>query len=235
MAHKTHLTVESLESKALLSGLSDLAASSFGGPLQLRTNGDPIPMPVNPGAGSAEVTSGDWTPPQLRTNPDPIPLPPVNPGAGSGASSSSSSWSPPQLQTNGDPIPGPLNPGTASATPAPNPVQIVLTTNRPAYRHGHPVHIKITVTNAGTSSVSLSPDAIAKGLTVSHGSRLVWRSGHRGHNLSVEALQPGQSIVLKTVWNARAHHPGSGGPAPGLYTIQASVAGATASATIRIR
>jgi hypothetical protein len=103
-----------------------------------------------------------------------------------------------------------------------------LTTNHAAYRHGHPVHIKLTVTNDSTNAVSLSPNAIASGLTISRGSKLVWHPKHLGHNLSAQSLQPGQSIVVNAVWNGRANH-------PGLYMIQESVAGATGSTTIRIR
>jgi hypothetical protein len=131
------------------------------------------------------------------------------------------------LTTNPDPIPRPVSPGASSTATTSTPVTIALTTNHSAYRHGHPVHIKLTVTNDGTSPVSLSPDSIARGLTVSHGSSVVWRPKHAGHNLSVQALQPGQSVVLTAVWNGRANH-------SGMYTVQESVAGATGSATIQI-
>src|SRR5215471_8674479 len=96
MAHKTSLAVESLEGRALLSGLSNMAAASTigWGPPQLTTNPDPLPAPLNPAATSDAPSNSGWSPPQLITNPDPIPLP-VNPGASSGGVSSGD-WSPPQ-------------------------------------------------------------------------------------------------------------------------------------------
>jgi hypothetical protein len=236
MARKTKITftVEPLEGKALPSGLSNMAAAAVSGwsPPQLQTNPDPQPQPVSPAASMDAISSNGWSPPQLQTNPDPSPGP-VSPAATS-RDGTSNGWSPPQLTTNPDPLPVPVNPGatstagTSSTATSPAPVQIAVTTNHSAYRHGHPVHIKLTVTNDSTSPVSLSPKTIAKGLTVSHGSKVVWQPKHAGHNLSVQVLQPGQSVVLTEVWNGRAGR-------PGLYTIQESVAGATGSATIRIR
>jgi hypothetical protein len=194
---KTACYVESLEGKALLSGLSHLAAASVTGPIRIGViiSIDPIPLPVNPATGSGATSSNGSPPVVVITNPDPIPLP-VNPSAGS--------------------------PATTSP-----PVSIALRTNHSAYRHGHPVHIKLTVTNTGTSPVSLSPSAIAKGLTVSHNAKVVWQPKHTGHNFSAQGLQPGQSIMLTAVWNGRPGH-------PGLYTIQESLDGATGSVTIRI-
>jgi hypothetical protein len=125
-------------------------------------------------------------------------------------------------------MPLPVNPGTSSSAATSPPVTIALTTKHATYRHGHPVHIKLTVTNTGTSPVSLSPNAIAKGLTVSHNAKVVWQPKHAGHNLSAQGLQPGQSLVLTAVWNGRGGH-------LGLYTIQESLDGATGSVTIRLK
>jgi hypothetical protein len=92
----------------------------------------------------------------------------------------------------------------------------------------------MVLTDIGDHAVSLTPDLLAQGLTVSQGSRMVWQPKPRGHNLSVQALQPGQSIVLTTVWNGRPNQPGVAKLMPGTYIIQMATAGQIESATIRI-
>ncbi len=235
MARQMNLIVESLEGKALLSGLSNGVAPGtiITSPPQLITHPDPQPQPppVTPAATTRDAGNTITTPPQLITHPDPQPQPPpVTPTASSDPGTTTIT-SPPQPVTHPDPQPQPppVSPAASSGATSSTPVQITLTTNHSTYRPGHPVHIKLTVTNTGTSPVSLSPNGVAKGLTVSNGSKVVWHPKHAaGHNLSVQALQPGKSIVLTEVWKGGARHAGT-------YTIQDSVAGATGSATIRIR
>jgi hypothetical protein len=92
----------------------------------------------------------------------------------------------------------------------------------------------MVLTDIGDHAVSLTPDLLAQELTVSQSSRVVWQPKSRGHNLSIQALQPGQSVVLTTVWNGRPNQPGVTKLMPGTYTIQTTTAGHIESATIRI-
>jgi hypothetical protein len=131
------------------------------------------------------------------------------------------------------PMPDPTPPVT---TPSPTaiPVSITLTTSHPTDRRGHPVRIRVVLTDVGDGAVGLTPDLLTRGLTISQGARVVWRPKPRGHNLSVQALQPGQSVALTTVWNGRPNQPGLTKLSPGTYTIQVTAAGQIESATIRI-
>jgi hypothetical protein len=133
------------------------------------------------------------------------------------------------------PTPAP-NPIPPAPTPSPvsSPVSITLTTDHPTYRRGHPIRIRVILTDLGDNPMSLTPNLLAQGLTVSEGSRVVWRPKPRAHNLSVQALQPGQSVALSTVWNGRPNQPGLTKLTPGTYTIQATTADQIDSATIRI-
>ena len=157
------------------------------------------------------------TPPPVQPTPAPNPIPPT---------------------PAPNPIPAPPMPEPTPPAPTPSPiappVSITLTTDHPTYRRGHPIRIRVILTNVGESAVSLTPDPLAQGLTVSQGSRVLWRPKPRAHNLSVQALQPGQSAALTTVWNGRPNQPGLTRLAPGPYTIQMTTAGHIESATIRI-
>ena len=109
-----------------------------------------------------------------------------------------------------------------------------MTTDHPTDRRGHPVRIRVVLTDVGDGAVGLRPDLLTRGLTISQGARVVWRPKPRGHNLGVQALQPGQSVALTTVWNGRPNQPGLTKLSPGTYTIQVTAAGHIEYATIRI-
>jgi hypothetical protein len=81
----------------------------------------------------------------------------------------------------------------------------------------------------------LTPNASTDGITVSHGSTVVWTAARsiKAAN-SALTLEGGKGVRLTTSWNGRSNLGGSRRLAPGVYTIQASEGGYTAMATIKI-
>jgi hypothetical protein len=83
--------------------------------------------------------------------------------------------------------------------------------------------------------MSLTPNPNTDGITVSLGSTVVARTYRSvGTESSPLTLGAGQSTRLTTSWNGRANLGGPKRLKPGVYTIQASEGGYTASTTVRI-
>jgi hypothetical protein len=89
--------------------------------------------------------------------------------------------------------------------------------------------------NPTSNTVSLTPDPGVDGITVSQGSTMVWQSARAiaSRNTGM-ALAPGRGIRLTGTWNGRSNQGGPKRPLPGVYTIQATEGGYSATTTITI-
>ena len=121
----------------------------------------------------------------------------------------------------------------ASVTLAP--LELSLRTSRTTYRRGNAIKLILTVNNLSTSTASLTPNSSTDGITVSRGSTLVSRNYRSvGSVSSPLTLEAGKSTRLTTTWNGRGNQGGPKRLQPGVYTIEASEGGYTASTTVRI-
>jgi len=132
--------------------------------------------------------------------------------------------------------------GTVGVTPAssapappaqdPPPVAETLATNLQAYRTGHTVVMTLTLKNASSQSVAITPNPSSDGFSVLSGSTKVWHSARNTRATKARTLLPGESITLRSVWNRTSNQRGTKKLAAGLYTVEASMGGYSASATI---
>lgn len=83
--------------------------------------------------------------------------------------------------------------------------------------------------------MSLTPNTSTDGITVSLGSTVVWRAsrstGSSSHPLTLES---GMSTRLTTTWNGRSNQGGPRRLPPGVYTVEATEGGYTATTTVNI-
>jgi len=114
-----------------------------------------------------------------------------------------------------------------------SPIALELTTNRGHYREGQVVVITLTVKNTSTSAISLTPTD-GDAFSAISGSTLVWSSSLSGRRALARPPEPGKSITLRALWNGRPNQPGLQKLAPGVYTLEASLAGDSTTAEIRI-
>ena len=133
------------------------------------------------------------------------------------------------------PIPTPTPTPTTTPTPVSSVLKLTLTTNRAVYRRGSAVRLMLTLNNTGSSAIGLTPNASTDGITVRHGSTVIWHLARSiGSNGSPLAIERGASTQLSTTWNGRSSPGGPKRLLPGLYTIVATEGGYTATTTIRI-
>jgi hypothetical protein len=132
------------------------------------------------------------------------------------------------------PSPGEAAPGSLSPQASP-PGVATLTTNRPSFRRGQPVHITLTLTNQGGTAVRPTPGPRSASITIMQGSTVVWRSagGHTAFRL--RSSRPGQGLAFVAIWNGRPNQPGVGPLGTGTYTILAQVGTDSTSAAITLR
>jgi hypothetical protein len=89
--------------------------------------------------------------------------------------------------------------------------------------------------NISDSAVNVSPNAATDGIKVSQGATVVWRSSRIVPNASTsQTVQPGGNLTLNAVWNGRTNQRGVKRLGPGMYTMQVTEGGYTASATFRV-
>lgn len=87
--------------------------------------------------------------------------------------------------------------------------------------------------NATNNYVELGPVTSADGFVVMQGSTVVWRSPHTAREArDQQALLPAQLIYFTATWNGRPNQHGVKHLQPGVYTVQASRGGYSASTTI---
>jgi hypothetical protein len=125
---------------------------------------------------------------------------------------------------------------TVTYTPANQPtlpISLDLTTNRPQYREGQYVVLSLTVTNTSAYAVTLTPN-LDDGFSVRSLSRVVWHASEGSMRGLTQSIAPGKSITLHLVWNGKANQPGIKMLSPGSYTLEATLAGNTATTTIQI-
>ena len=108
-----------------------------------------------------------------------------------------------------------------------------ITTDRAVYRVGRPVTITLTETNEGTEAAGVGvcgPSRVA----ISRQGVEVWQQPARGPCPALALLlPPGQSRQYTVIWPGRFNeHRGT--PKAGLFLIQATLDGVSATATIRI-
>ena len=187
-------------------------------------NGDTAPVPgtyaiandLDPQAATATVTISSSTTPSTPPKPthpkSRIPSDPPAP------------VSPPPVS------PPPVSPPPVSPpVPGSSPVALLVTTNHPTYRKGHPVRMSVSLRNISQDPVDLASTANAGGFTVFEGSTAVWHSAR----IARRRLDAGRSVKLTAVWNGRADRAGVT-IAPGTYTIEADQGGDSGSTTFRV-
>ena len=110
-----------------------------------------------------------------------------------------------------------------------------LATSKSTYRIGQRMSLTFTLTNVGSQSIAL-PRSLNKGVfQILRGSKVIWSSAKP--KLATRALQsisPGQSMQLKGTWTGKPLHAGVKTLKPGVYTLEGSAGGYTASATIQL-
>ena len=72
------------------------------------------------------------------------------------------------------------------------------------------------------------------GITVLHGSTVVFRSGPLPLGLAAGSIKPQGTLKLALTWSGRPNQAGPKKLSPGTYTIQVVEGGYLATATIRI-
>jgi hypothetical protein len=137
------------------------------------------------------------------------------------------------------PTPTPTPTSTPTPTPTPtqavSPLSVTLTTNRAAYRRGMAVRLTLTLRNTGNTTISITPNSSTDGITVSQGSTVVWHSARTVASYGAPlTLAGGKVIKLTSTWNGRPNQGGLKRLPPGVYTVQATEGGYSATATIRI-
>ena len=137
--------------------------------------------------------------------------------------------------------------GSSTTTPVnPSPTEPLITakvsTNRMTFSPGQNVRIAMSLTAPGADEKSLSADKIGlipnpkvDGISVLHGSELIWRSARGVSIFHGRTIRPGQTIKSIVVWDGRPDQIGVKVLTPGKYTIQMFEDGFEASSTITIR
>jgi hypothetical protein len=126
-------------------------------------------------------------------------------------------------------------PGTStSSTQNASPVTASLTTNHSTAHSGQPVRLTITLKNVTKKSERLTPDLSTDGITVLEGSTVVSRITRHLLTSKARTLKSGQSIQLTSTWNGKPNQAGLKTLNLGLYSVEVSEGGYSASATIRI-
>ena len=150
-----------------------------------------------------------------------IPPPPSNPIS-----------SPPPVTITSPPSYPISSPPPAASAPA---VTATLATGGSTYRVGHRVLLTLTLTNSGSQPVAIDPPNTAV-FTLSRGSTVVWSStGKKQATRAVQSLAPGQSIEIHGVWMGKPLHGALKTLIkPGVYQLEGSAGGYTASTTIRL-
>ena len=79
------------------------------------------------------------------------------------------------------------------------------------------------------------PNPSTDGIIVSHGSTVIWQAARSvGSNAAPLTLEAGKGERLITTWNGRSNQGGPRRLQPGLYTVQASEGGYSATTTFEI-
>jgi hypothetical protein len=109
-----------------------------------------------------------------------------------------------------------------------------LTTGKPAYRPGAPVHIILTLTNTSQTAVELSPNPASDGFYASRGKVVVWRYTAAAGPDDARLIAPGQSVTFMATWNGRPNRHGVRSIRPGIYKLVANEGDYQISTTIDI-
>jgi hypothetical protein len=133
-------------------------------------------------------------------------------------------------------LPPTMPPVTLPPTTPPisSPVIATLVPNHVVYKSGHPVRLSLTLTNTTGTKVALVPRPGVDGITVMHGSAVVYHSSTAASALAPGSIKPHGSVKLTFFWSGRPNQSGLKKLPPGTYTIQVVEAGYTATTTIRI-
>ncbi len=159
-----------------------------------------------------------------------------NPGTTSDSSPAPSPTDPtPAAPVGSGPVAVTPVPGNTTSIGDPSPSSsyaghLMVKTNRPRYRVGHPIHMTMDVQKLGRKPHAGFMHRVAGSFEVLDGATVVWSStakrpprfGHRGE------------VRLSGVWNGRDAWTGDLA-GPGIYTILAQDGNASGSTTIRIR
>ena len=94
------------------------------------------------------------------------------------------------------------------------------------------VRLTFTLRNPGITTSSLTPKSSTDGITVSQGSTVVWHSARTVASYIPPLTIPGCKVIKWTsTWNGRPNQGGLKRLPPGVYTVQATEGGYSATAT----
>ena len=244
-------TSDVLITKTLQPGESYTQTATWSGIPQGSTNGNPATgtfvlsnAEAPPTLTKTFVINSPSTPtPPLTSTPAPTPTSTNTPTPTStpAPTPTPTSTNTPTPTPTSTPAPTPIPTSTNTPTPTPtrtqavSPLSVTLTTNRAAYRRGMAVRLTLTLRNPGITTISLTPNSSTDGITVSQGSTVVWRSARTVASYGAPlTIAGGKVIKLTSTWNGRPNQGGLLRLPPGVYTVQATEGGYSATATIRI-
>jgi hypothetical protein len=198
----------------------------------------PTPTPTTTTTPTPTPTATPTPTPTATTTPAPTPTPPPP------TTTPAPTPTPTPVPTP-TPTPSSTTTSTPTATPTPTisvnqaqaspPIGTALPTDRQSYRHGQPVRATLVLQNVSNSAVSLTPNANTDGITVTHGSTVVWRSSRIAPNAGTsQTIQPRAIAKFNAVWNGRPNQRGVKRLGSGTFTMQVTQGGYSASATFRV-
>jgi hypothetical protein len=127
--------------------------------------------------------------------------------------------------------------GNADPPSSTGPMIATLGTGESTYEIGRRAALTLTLTNVSSQSITL-PQLANKGtFEIVRGSTVIWRSPKTKVATRARALQaiaPGQSFELKGTWTGKLLHGAAKALKPGVYTLEGSAGGYTASETIQL-
>jgi hypothetical protein len=247
MERKTSVSVERLETWAVLSGLTyslttNQAVYQVGQPVQMSfTETNTSGAPIQVGWGPAV-----WT---VRQNGNvvfwggvaylSIVLVTLQPGQ---SLTATETWNGEPEGTSSAHLTGEFSAGTSNAPAGmsatfqieSSPINVTVTTDRSSYEAGHHVPITVTLTNVSSHAITLRPKSKIDGITILEGSTVVWRSRSIGAADKFRTLHAGQIVRLSFLWHGKANQRGVTEFTSGLYTIQAVVGGYAGAGAVQI-
>jgi hypothetical protein len=92
----------------------------------------------------------------------------------------------------------------------------------------------LKLTNTGGEALTIAPNSIGNGFSLSRGSSLVWRHFATGGPDASISIAPGQTITLTATWNGKPNQAKLKHVNAGTYTLVAEGWGYRATTTIKI-
>ncbi len=115
-----------------------------------------------------------------------------------------------------------------------NPVVTSLTASSPSFALGQRVAFALTLSNHSNKRVDITPEKSTETLTIYRGSQVLWISSKLALR-APKTIAAGKSIKLRGTWSGHAQKRVASRLGPGIYTLEVSYDGYTASKSIQIK